>query len=96
MLSSRCFTLEWIAGHGKRLKCRDSQLVEKCIVAFELVGRLSAAGLDFVFKGGTSLLLHLRPIRRLSIDADITTNAKPGEIQQVLRQVTSSAFPASD
>lgn len=90
MLTDRCFTREWIDQQATELRARDAQLVEKCIMAFEVVGRLAAAGLDFVFKGGTSLLLHLDPIRRLSIDADIVTPANLDEIQAVLRDITQS------
>ena len=90
MLTDRCFRREWIDQQAGALRARDAQLVEKCIVAFEVVGRLAAAGLEFVFKGGTSLLLHLEPIRRLSIDADIVTPASMDEIQAVLREITQS------
>ncbi len=44
--------------------------------------------MDFIFKGGTSLLLHLHPIRRLSIDADITTTASLKELQSILAEIT--------
>lgn len=88
MLTEKCFTLEWIESHRRRLKSRDPQLIEKCIMAFEVVGRLSDAGLEFIFKGGTSLLLHLNPIRRLSIDADITTPASLKDLQTVIDEIT--------
>lgn len=43
------------------------------------------------FKGGTSLLLRLNPIRRLSIDVDIVTQAKPEELVAALEQVSKLA-----
>lgn len=67
MLTARCFTREWIDAQTRRLAARNPRLVETCLHAFELVGRLAAAGLDFVFKGGTSVLLHLQPFRRLRV-----------------------------
>lgn len=38
-------------------KAQDLQTLEKCALALELVGRLRKEGLDFIFKGGTSLML---------------------------------------
>lgn len=36
----------------------NPQLVENCLHAFALLGYLSQSGLPFLFKGGTSVLLH--------------------------------------
>ena len=59
-------------------------IVEKCIHALALVGRLAEAGLDFVFKGGSSLMLHFDPVRRLSIDVDIASLEPLDRVQAVL------------
>jgi len=40
------------------------------------------------FKGGSSLLLRLNPIRCLSIDVDIVTQAKAEELIAVLKRVS--------
>jgi hypothetical protein len=47
--------------------------------------------LDFVFKGGTSLVLLLQPLRRLSIDVDIVTAESLERLQAVLATVTRAA-----
>ncbi len=60
------------------------------MVALELVGRLSSLGLIFVFKGGTSLVLHLEPLRRLSIDADIITPEPLERVAALLSQAVST------
>jgi hypothetical protein len=91
MLTERCFTRDYIGFQSRRLGARDPQLVEKCIMAFEIVGKLSEIGFDFVFKGGTSLLLHLDPPRRLSIDADLVTSASLADIRKVLAEATGKA-----
>ena len=52
-----------------------------------LLGHLAESGLPIQFKGGSSLLLRLTPIRRLSIDVDIVTQAKPEEMIAVLDRV---------
>ncbi len=51
------------------------------------MGHLVEAGLPFQFKGGTSLLLIVSPIRRLSIDADIVTQASHDEFGGILQSV---------
>ena len=43
------------------------------------------------FKGGTSLLLRLTPIRRLSVDVDIVTQAKPEDLATALKTVAKLA-----
>ncbi|MBU0678605.1 MAG: nucleotidyl transferase AbiEii/AbiGii toxin family protein [Verrucomicrobia bacterium] len=50
----------------------DPAQLEKCILAFELLGRLADADVPFIFKGGTAVLLRLGEIRRLSVDVDIS------------------------
>jgi hypothetical protein len=55
------------------LKISQLQLLETCLHAFELLGRLSGSGIPFLFKGGTSLLLHTGELRRISTDIDIVT-----------------------
>lgn len=87
MIDAKCFELPWLQEQSARLRVRDQSLLERCIHALALVARLRHAGLNFVFKGGTSLVLHLQPIRRLSIDVDIACNASLEEIERVLRQV---------
>ena len=49
----------------------DTALVEKAIRALSLLESLVRSGCPFVFKGGTSLMLHLNSAKRLSIDIDI-------------------------
>lgn len=87
MLAEKCFSREWIEQCSTELNCNNPILLEKAIVALQLVGHLVEAGLPFQFKGGTSLLLLLNPIRRLSIDADIVTQATPQELEKILSHV---------
>ena len=74
MISPKCFTPEFLSERGKILQVEDLRNLEKCTLALELVSRLQREGLDFIFKGGTSLLLHCNPARRLSIDVDMPRN----------------------
>lgn len=71
-LQRECFTRDWIDQKSREIRTGNTFL-EKCLHAFELLGRLQQEGLDFVFKGGTSLLLRLPDPKRLSIDIDIVS-----------------------
>lgn len=62
-------------------------MLEKALHAFALLGHLAESDLKFVFKGGTSLLLHLPVIRRLSIDIDILCSAPAAELERILDEV---------
>jgi predicted nucleotidyltransferase component of viral defense system len=64
---------EWIEGIWQKNKI-DPTLIEKVIFALTLVEQLQISGLDFIFKGGTSLILLLGEPKRLSIDIDIIVN----------------------
>lgn len=75
MIHEKCFARDWILTKKQELAAADPGLLEKSIHALALLGHLKESGLPFVFKGGTSLLLHLERIRRLSIDIDIFCGA---------------------
>ena len=67
--------------------------MEKCALALELVGRLSKEGLDFIFKGGTSLMLLFDVPKRLLIDVDILCLEPLEKLGEVLdRVVTETPF----
>lgn len=78
MISENTYTEEHIRNIQQRDKS-DPILVEKVIMAFTLLEKLKLNGLEFVFKGGTSLLLLLSKIHRLSIDIDIVYNSGTNE-----------------
>lgn len=92
MIEEICFTADWLDNKRRDLKT-DPYLLERALHAFALLGHLAESGLDFVFKGGTSLLLHVPVIRRLSIDIDILCSA-PAEIleESVAKVATVAPF----
>lgn len=59
MIADECFTAKWQGSKREELGGCDPVLLEKTIHAFALLDALAARGLQFVFKGGTSLLLRL-------------------------------------
>lgn len=64
-------TLAWMQQVATENNFKDLTLVEKTIRAFSLLESLTLSDCPFVFKGGTSLMLHLDSAKRLSIDIDI-------------------------
>lgn len=79
MIDIKSIEKDWIEGVSKRKKA-DKILVEKVIRALLLLEGLSSSGLDFVFKGGTALMLLLGTTKRLSIDIDIIVPDKSANL----------------
>ena len=71
MISGQSRTPAWIMGIRETSPGRDPILIEKMIMALTLVEELQLSGLDFIFKGGTSLILLLGTLQRFSMDIDI-------------------------
>lgn len=90
MFAERCFSKAWLEAEARR-QGTQAVVLEKSIYALLLVGRLRRAGLDFVFKGGTSLMLHFDTVRRLSIDVDIASLEDLDKVRQVLDAVCDQA-----
>lgn len=67
----------------------DSQMVEKVIRALLLLEGLVESGYDFVFKGGTALMLLLNSTKRLSIDIDIIVEDLSG-LEEALGSVVAN------
>jgi len=92
MIEHDCFKKSWIDDKRQELRVMDPGLLEKCIHALQLLGRLSEeGGFEFVFKGGTSLILLLANLRRLSIDIDIVSTAAPAKYEPVLESIGRTA-----
>lgn len=70
---------------------RDPILIERTLFAFGMLEALVKVGLDFTFKGGTSLMLLLSKPMRLSTDIDIVV--KPGTDVNAYIKKASEIFP---
>lgn len=81
MIAKHCFTKEWLSKIKLDFPAIDPTILEKTIYAFELLSLLVQEEIDFVFKGGTSLLILLPQPKRLSIDVDILTAIKPETLE---------------
>jgi len=84
MLANQCFTKEWIARKRSELGRVDPALLEKSIHALALLSALGESSMSFVFKGGTSMILLLKELGRLSIDVDIVTSMSHGEYESIV------------
>jgi len=76
MISSNCLSIDWISKVSARKNKADKILVEKVIRSLHLLEGLVETKLDFIFKGGTALMLLLDAPGRLSIDVDIIMEEK--------------------
>lgn len=81
MILEETFTRDWLVAVAKRFpKNVDLKLLEKVVWALKLLEQLQLQGLSFVFKGGTSLVLHFEQPRRFSIDVDIIMPDPPANL----------------
>lgn len=83
MINEKCFTEEWLDSFKRLSEHRrvDKIILEKMIYALHLLERLRANGLNFIFKGGTSLVLLLEEGSRFSIDIDIICKTNQEELE---------------
>jgi predicted nucleotidyltransferase component of viral defense system len=93
MIKEHCFTEEWLDAFKKQKEHSkiDKIILEKMIYALHLLERLKANGLDFVFKGGTSLVLLLEEGNRFSIDIDIICKTDREILEEVLEKVIETS-----
>ena len=86
MIAQKSITKEWIDAVSKSNKA-DKILVEKAIRALILLEGLSESGLDYVFKGGTALMLLFNSGKRLSIDIDIIIPDREKDLTEILQNI---------
>jgi predicted nucleotidyltransferase component of viral defense system len=93
MIKNKCFTEEWLEQFKKQKdhKRIDKIILEKMIYALHLLERLKANRLDFVFKGGTSLVLLLKEGNRFSIDIDIICKTDRKNLEEILNKVIQTS-----
>ncbi|MDO9341116.1 MAG: nucleotidyl transferase AbiEii/AbiGii toxin family protein, partial [Bacteroidales bacterium] len=92
MISSRSYSKEWITLQSKRLGNTGQEILEYAIFAFVLLEQLLINKLDFVFKGGTSLMLHFPELKRLSTDIDIVCNTRLETLEEILTKICSDSI----
>jgi predicted nucleotidyltransferase component of viral defense system len=90
MIKQETYTLDWIKGVAQSHRKADPILIEKVIRALTLLDALGASGLDFIFKGGTSLMLIFPEPKRLSIDIDIILADSNVDLPPLFSQLIAS------
>lgn len=91
MIHKDSHTIEWISQVAKTNRNADKILVEKVIKALSLLEQLQLHDLDFIFKGGTALMLLLPNPKRLSIDIDIILSEKPKDIEAIFSSIVENS-----
>tara|TARA_R110002050_G_scaffold109799_2_gene221494 strand:- start:15588 stop:16691 length:1104 start_codon:yes stop_codon:yes gene_type:complete len=93
MIKEHCFTDEWLNSfkNQETQKKIDKAILEKMIYALHLLERIKANGLEFIFKGGTSLVLLLEQGNRFSIDIDIICNMDRETLESILKKVIENS-----
>ena len=93
MIESKTYHINWISKLKKNLGTRvDPKLIEKVIYALLFLEQLQLNDLNFIFKGGTALLLATKIPKRFSIDIDIITEQSPKEIETILEKITKDSI----
>jgi len=92
MIKPESLSSDWIAGRRKKFG-KDPTIIEGMIYALYLVECLKLSGLDFIFKGGTSLILLLDHPKRFSVDIDIILNPsiKKADLEEYLEKIVDSS-----
>ena len=70
MIDINSLSSEWL-DEKRKLYAKDPSIMESMVHALYLLEQLKLSGLDFIFKGGTSLILILDQPKRFSVDIDI-------------------------
>ncbi len=93
MIKSNSFTKDWLKSFKEQSEHKriDLIILEKMIYALHLSEHLKINGLDFVFKGGTSLVLLLNSGNRFSIDLDIICKTERNDLETILDKVIESS-----
>jgi len=91
MIHKDSHTINWISQVAKANRNADKILVEKVIKALTLLEQLKLNELNFIFKGGTALMLLLPEPKRLSIDIDIILSEKPKDIETIFSTIIENS-----
>ncbi|MBN2778323.1 MAG: nucleotidyl transferase AbiEii/AbiGii toxin family protein [Bacteroidales bacterium] len=94
MILKQSHTKDWIDSFRENpdYNKSDPTLIEKMINALTLLEELSKNKLNFVFKGGTSLILLSQNTNRFSIDIDILTMENRQLIEDLLSKICENSI----
>lgn len=87
MIAQETYTVFWLDAKVEELDAQSYDLAEKMVYALTLLEQLNLKGLNFIFKGGTSLILLFDSFNRFSKDIDILMPQKPEDLHQVFDEI---------
>lgn len=88
MINFESYNQAWIEKFkSNKNETINPPVLEKMIYALSFVEQLVRENLNFIFKGGTSLILHFDDFNRFSIDVDIITTETNTKIEQVISKI---------
>ena len=88
MILEKSLTKEWITEKSAEIGKRgDPKILEKVIRAFSLLEQMQLEAVPMIFKGGTSLLLHLNPPQRFSIDIDLIIQLEQEKLPAIFDKI---------
>lgn len=90
MIHTDSLKIKWVNETAKKHKS-DPILVEKVVRALYLLEQLQKIKLEFIFKGGTALMLLLPSPKRFSIDIDIIISEKPENIESIFDNIIQNS-----
>jgi len=91
MILPETYTKPWIEGFRNQFKTADTGIIEKMILALSLLEELANQKIEFIFKGGTALVLLFEKTLRFSTDIDIITTLKPETIENALNKIVGNS-----
>ncbi|MDD3687945.1 MAG: nucleotidyl transferase AbiEii/AbiGii toxin family protein [Bacteroidales bacterium] len=93
MIHKDTLSKEWILNFRNKpdLKKKDPALIEKMIYALYLLECLARQPIDFIFKGGTSLVLIMEEGNRFSVDVDISSKVTRQSIEKSLTNIVENS-----
>ena len=92
MIDIASFSADWL--DQKKIQYgKDPGLMESMVHTLYFLERLKISGLDFIFKGGTSLILLLDQSKRFSVDVDIVVSPSFSrtELEEYLAKINKSS-----
>ena len=87
MIDNKTLHIEWINEVSAKNRKADKILIEKVIRTLLLLEGLVKVNLNFVFKGGTALMLMMDLPKRFSIDIDIIISGKPENLEYLFHEI---------
>lgn len=93
MIDITSLSSDWFALKRKKYG-KDPNLMESMVHALYLLEQLKLTGLEFIFKGGTSLVLLMEQPKRFSVDIDVivSPSVKREKLEEYLSKIAEAGI----